>query len=121
MTSRIPPMTTPIAGEGGEADALPINSLWYRYILQLQESSGISDAPNNGIIYARQNSAWRQISQFTALSPGLVPPPQTITGTRFLRDDGQWIEIQGIMKDDVYVVGANQDPVFCGDIVSFIR
>jgi hypothetical protein len=61
MTLRIPPITTPVAGEGDDKDPRPINSLWYRYLQALQSSipaGGIPDAPINGTLYGRKNAAW---------------------------------------------------------------
>lgn len=92
MTPRIPPMTTPVAGEGDDEDARPINSLWYRYLQALQQSvsaTGIPEAPNNGQIYGRKDQSWQAITPFTASSDGFVPAPGTSFGL-FLRDDGTW-------------------------------
>lgn len=92
MTPRIPPMTTPVAGEGSDEDARPINSIWYRYLQALQQSmsgGGIPDAPSNGQIYGRKDQSWQAILPFTTSSNGFVPAPGTAFGL-FLRDDGTW-------------------------------
>lgn len=92
MTLRIPPITTPIAGEGDDADPRSINSLWYRYLQALQpsiSSAGIPDAPNDGQLYGRRNQAWQAINTFTPTVAGFVPAPGSVSN-RFLRDDGTW-------------------------------
>ena len=99
MTPRIPPMTTPVAGDGGDANAMPINALWYRYLQDLQSSSGVPEAPSNGLLYGRKNQSWRAIITFDATSDGFVPAPQEATGERFLRDDGLWVKIKTYQYD----------------------
>jgi hypothetical protein len=64
MTVRIPPITTPVAGEGDDDDPRSINSLWYRYLQSLQQSipdAGIPDAPSDGKLYGRQDAAWAEV------------------------------------------------------------
>ena len=64
MTIRIPPITTPVAGEGDDDDPKQINSLWYRYLQSLQQSipgEGIPEAPQDGKLYGRQDAAWQEV------------------------------------------------------------
>jgi hypothetical protein len=64
MTVRIPPITTPVAGEGDDDDPRSINSLWYRYLQSLQQSipgEGIPEAPEDGKLYGRQDAAWAEV------------------------------------------------------------
>lgn len=65
MTLRIPPILTPIAGEGSDPDPRSINSIWYRYMQSLQAS--FPEAPQNGITYGRRDAAW---SAVVNTSPG---------------------------------------------------
>jgi hypothetical protein len=89
MSLRIPPNLTPIAGEGNEPEAMPINSIWYRYLQALQASiptgTGIPEAPQNGITYGRNNATWVQVIS------GIPEAP--LDGQQYGRQSAQWTVI----------------------------
>jgi hypothetical protein len=89
-TSRIPPILTPLV-----EDDRRTNSIWYRYLKNLQTQFGIGEAPNDGLTYARKNLNWVSLSPFSESENGLVPAPG-VGSFRFLRSDGQWSSAPGL-------------------------
>ncbi len=88
MTLRIPPISTPVAGEGDDRDPRRINSLWYRYLQALQASigtGGIPDAPSDGITYGRNNAQWVQVSS------GIPDAPSN--GLIYGRQNATWVQV----------------------------